>query len=486
MVQRFETDTLGTISLPENALYGIQTKRAIQNFALGTQTVHPDLIKYMIIVKQACIYTHNTLGTIDEIKCNYLLDAANILLEHFFPHHSNSSIHKKKYIPDPNALLILLEHMDFSEVFPTHCLQGGAGTSTNMNVNEVLANSALCIANLPLGSYHYIHPLDDVNKFQSTNDVYPTALRLAAIEKVRTLSQCLSKLQEAFQKKEIEFDAIPKMGRTQLMDALPITLGQEFGSYAQAIARDRWRIYKVEERLRQVNLGGTAVGNAAQTTKKYTYKVIDVLRDFTGFGIAKAEYPMDLTQNNDVFVEVSGLLKSCAVNLMKISNDVRLMNSGPKGGLGEIKLKPLQAGSSIMPGKVNPVIPEMVSQIAMQVMAYDSAISFAAASGQFELNAFMPFIAENLLSSLSLLISGVDIFRAKCIETVEADIEQCQKHLSHSTAFATALVPYLGYEMATKLYNQFQGNEAELKEYIQQENLLDADAFEALASFFQS
>ena len=253
--------------------------------------------------------------------------------------------------------------MLFRSYFCTDALQGGAGTSTNMNVNEVIANKALVLSGNMKGRYDIIHPINDVNHSQSTNDVYPTALRISCIGLVRQLSDELAKLQESLQHKEQEYNMITKIGRTQLMDALPITLGQEFGAYSQAIGRDRWRIYKVEERLRQVNLGGTAVGTGDNTHRRYGFTVVDALRDITGYGLATAEYPMDLTQNNDVFVEISGLLKSCAVNLNKICNDLRLMNSGPKGGLSEIRLDELQAGSSIMPGKVNPVIPEMVTQI---------------------------------------------------------------------------------------------------------------------------
>jgi aspartate ammonia-lyase len=238
------------------------------------------------------------------------------------------------------------------------------------------------------------------------------------------------------------------------MDAAPIALGQAFGAYAQAIARDRWRIYKVEERLRQINLGGTAVGTGAAADRRYTFRVAEVLRDLTGLGLARAEYPMDLTQNNDVFVEVSGLLKACAVNLLKISGDLRLMNSGPRGGLGEIRLEARQVGSSIMPGKVNPVIPECVAQCAMQTIANDAAITLAAASGQLELNAFMPLIADALLDSLTLLRNAATRFREACIDTLEADPAACARHLEASTAPALLLVPLLGYDAAAALANK--------------------------------
>lgn len=392
-----------------------ETKKAFENFHLNNRTVHTSLIDSMILVKQAAITAMKNLSLIEETKADAILNAC-----HFFLSNDDRSM------------------------FPTNPLQGGAGTSTNMNVNEALSLKAmeLCPA------VGHIHPLDDVNRFQSTNDVYPTALRIASISWIRKLSKEISMLQESLQEKEHIFASIKKIGRTQLMDALPITLGNEFGSYAQAIARDRWRIYKVEERLRQVNLGGTAVGTGSNANRKYTFLVIEILRDLTDIGLSRAEYPMDLTQNQDVFVEVSGLLKALAVNLMKISNDLRLMNSDP---YQEICLKPMQKGSTIMPGKVNPVIPEMISQVAIQVVGNDAAISYAAMSGQFELNAFLPLIADNLLNSLELLTNGVHIFREKCIEPLTVNMNGCKRHLLSVTAAVTSLVPLIGYEKAEHL-----------------------------------
>lgn len=264
-----------------------------------------------------------------------------------------------------------------------------------------------------------------------------------------------------------EFAEIAKLGRTELMDAVPITLGEEFGAYAQAIARDRWRIYKIEERLRQVNLGGTAVGRADTAERRYRFTVIEKLRELTGIGLAEAEYPIDITQNNDVFVEVSGLLKALAVNLMKISNDLRLMNSGPKGGLGELHLAAMQKGSTIMPGKVNPVIPEMTMQVAMRVMANDTAITMAAAHGEFELNAFLPLIADCLLESLSLLEQGVWLFRTHCIELLQPDGAQCARLLEQSCAFATAYITVLGYDAVSTIIHQCDGDAALVRQKLE-------------------
>jgi aspartate ammonia-lyase len=352
-------------------------------------------------------------------------------------------------------------------MFIVDALQGGAGTSTHMNVNEVLANLALEIMGKPRGDYAFVHPLDDVNRGQSTNDVYPTALRIAAIELLRKLSDEAAKLQECLQKRENEFGGIAKLGRTELMDATPIALGDEFGAFAQAIARDRWRLYKVEERLRLVNLGGAAVGAARGKTAKLRARALEELRLLTGIGLAGSEHPMDITQNNDVFVEVSGLLKAHAVNLLKISNDLRLMNSGPRGGLGEISLQALQAGSTIMPGKVNPVIPEMVMQVAMKAMSGDYAITEAASRGELELNAFLPLIADTLLESLELLERADFLLRTKCIDTLSPNIEHCKQILDSSTAFASSYAPSLGYDAVAQAVGCFGGDPIKLREELE-------------------
>ncbi|MBP1736425.1 MAG: aspartate ammonia-lyase [Oscillospiraceae bacterium] len=428
---RTEEDRLGTVQLPDDALYGIQTARAAENFALGHQNTSLHLIHAMIQVKKAAAMTYRKLGIGGEGVYEAIISACDLAL-------SGAA----------------------DDQFVVAALQGGAGTSTHMNVNEVLANLALGrLGNTP-GDYEMVHPLDDVNRGQSTNDVYPTALRIASIGLLRSLSDNCAKLQQALQLKENEFDDVKKLGRTELMDAVPITLGQEFGAYAQAIARDRWRLYKVEERLRQVNLGGTAVGLSDNAERKYRYGVMEQLRELTGIGLAAAEYPMDITQNNDVFVEVSGLLKALAVNLMKVSNDIRLMGSGPRGGLGELRLAPMQAGSTIMPGKVNPVIPEMVMQVSIRVMSNDCAITMAAAHGEFELNAFLPLIAHCLLESLSLLNQAVTLFRTKCVEIVEPDRKQCLSLLNRSCAFATAYTAFLGYDTVSRVVAEHSGDPA--------------------------
>ena len=419
---RREHNILGEAEFADDVLYGINTEQAAHNFDLRHHPASLELVHAIVTVKKAAAITYQRLNIGREGVYAAIAAACDDIL---------SGRHNGSFI--------------------TQALQGGAGTTVHMNVNEVIANLALLQMNKQCGQYEYVHPMDDVNRGQSTNDVYPTALRIAAIQKLRSLSEECARLQQALQLRENEFADIKKLGRTELMDAVPITLGDEFGAYAQAIARDRWRLYKVEERLRQVNLGGTAVGLSDNAERSYRFRVIEELRSLTGIGLAAAEYPMDITQNNDVFVEVSGLLKALSVNLMKIANDLRLMNSGPYGGLGEIRLKSLQQGSTIMPGKVNPVIPEMVMQCAMRVMANDTAITMASAHGEFELNAFLPLIADSLLESLQLLERAVMLFRTKCIALLLPAIDGCSRHLNSSYAFAASYAKTLGYDRVSRI-----------------------------------
>jgi aspartate ammonia-lyase len=437
---RTERDALGEMSLPDGALYGIQSARARDNFALQYKPANRRLTYALVTVKKAAALAYRKLaaGGGEAAKWDAILRACDRALAG-----------------------------DADDMFITDALQGGAGTSLNMNVNEVLANLALRLMGVPAGSYHVIHPLDDVNRGQSTNDVYPTALRIAAIELLRELSAECAKLQESLQRKENDFADIRKLGRTELMDAVPVTLGEEFGAWAQALSRDRWRLYKAEERLRQVNIGGTAVGLATNAERQYRFAIIEELRELCGIGLAAAEYPMDITQNCDVFVETSGLLKALAVNLSKVAGDLRLMNSGPRGGIGEIRLAALQRGSTIMPGKVNPVVPEMVIQCGIRVMANDCALSIAASRGEFELNAFLPLVADSLLESLELLCRAAAIFRAKCVETLEAVPERCAALLDASLAFAAAYVPRLGYDAVSGIIAENGGDAGKVREALE-------------------
>ncbi len=453
---RIEKDLLGEKKVPYDAYYGINTARAMENFNVGDKKVNFKLIKEIALIKKAAAITNEKLKRLDEEKAKAIIKASEEVIEG-----------------------------NFINEFQVNAFQGGAGTSTNMNVNEVIANRAIEILGGQKGEYHIIHPLNHVNMSQSTNDVYPTALRISAIHLLRNLSESLSELQEALQVKENEYSHIIKLGRTQLMDALPMMVGQGFGAYAKAISRDRWRIYKVEERLRQINLGGTAIGTGLNATNKYIFMMTSLIQDLTKLGIARSEYPMDITQNTDVFVEVSGLLKSAAVNLIKISNDLRLLSSGPKGGINEIQLPAVQAGSTIMPGKVNPVIPEMIAQISMRVIANDNSITTASMNGQLELNAFTPLIAESLLESLELLDNGVKIFTKKCIENIKVNKKSCKENIEKSSSLITALIHYIGYDRASELAKKALKQEKTIREILIEEDILPKEKIEKILNPYQ-
>ncbi len=425
MNYRTEKDFLGAVEIPEDAYYGVHTVRAMENFPVSGFKTPDELIRALAEVKQACALANMRAGLLEERIGESIVQAAREVAEG-----------------------------KLSDQFLTDAFQGGAGTSVNMNMNEVLANRAAVLLGGRQGDYGLVDPLDHVNLSQSTNDVFPTALKIASIRLVLDLSREIALLQGGFQVKETAFAHILKLGRTEMQDAVPITLGQEFGAFAEAMARDRWRLFKVEERLRQVNLGGTAVGTGLNAERAYIYAAIEELQGITGLGVSRSENSVDVTQNADVFVEASGLVKAAAVNLAKIAGDLRLLSAGPRGGIGEIRLRQLQAGSSIMPGKVNPVMAEMTTQVAFQVMCFDQAIAMAAASGQLELNAFLPLIAFNLLTGLRMLCRCVSLFRTRCVELIEADAERCRRWLEESLGLATVLVPYIGYERAAELSRQ--------------------------------
>jgi aspartate ammonia-lyase len=455
MEYRTEHDLLGSMSVPADVLHGIHTARARENFPLANKPVHTALVKAYGTVKLACAMTNRNLGLWSE-------DAAK----------AEAIIRACQEMADG----LLTEHI------VVDLLQGGAGTSTNMNVNEVLANRALQIMEEPAGNYQRVSPLDDINLHQSTNDTYPTALKLAAIRLLHELEENLVRLQEAFQVKEKEFAHVVKVGRTQLQDAVLTTIGREMGAYAEAFNRDRWRVYKCEERLRLVNLGGTAIGTGLAAPRQYIFSVVDTLRELTGIGFARAENLIEATQNTDVFVEVSGILKACASSLLKVCTDLRLLSSGPEAGLGELLLPQRQAGSSIMPGKVNPVIPEAVSQAAMVVMGHDITIAQACSSGNLELNAFLPVIAACLLDSCDLLAHGCDILCRHCVEGLRVNEEKCRRHVESSTSVVTALLPVLGYEKATAVVDQSQKEKKSIRQVVVAEGLLTDEEFNELIS----
>ncbi len=421
---RVEQDFLGEMKIPAGKLHGIHTERALENFPIAGRPVHPTLIEAYGTVKLACTITNRDVGAWkdDPDKADAIEAACREMAEGRLNEH------------------IVVD-----------LLQGGAGTSTNMNVNEVIANRALQILGEEPGNYQRISPLDDVNLHQSTNDTYPTSLKLAAIMLLRSLEEKIVALQQAFQELEKRFAHVVKVGRTQFQDAVLTTLGREMSAYAEVMGRDRWRVYKCEERLRVVNLGGTAIGTGQAAPRQYIFGVVDILRELTGIPFARAENLVDATQNSDLFVEVSGILKAHASSLFKICTDLRFLSSGPEAGIGEIRLPQRQAGSTIMPGKVNPVIPEAVSQAAMQAIGHDQTIALAVSSGNLELNAFLPLVAACMLDGLDHLARANDILCRHCVVGIEADEERCRQHVEGSTAAVTALVPALGYEGASRI-----------------------------------
>ena len=451
---RIERDALGEVAVPADALWGIHTARSIVNFPLAGRPVHPELVRAYGAVKLACARTNRGLDAwTDAAKADAIDRACREMADGMLTAH------------------VVVD-----------ALQGGAGTSLNMNVNEVLANRALALLGAAPGRYDLVSPFDDINLHQSTNDTFPTALRLAAIRLIQALESEVLALQEAFQVKERAFAHVVKVGRTEMQDAVLTTLGREMGAFAEAFNRDRWRIYKCEERLRVVNLGGTAIGTGLAAPRDFIFRVVDGLREITAIGFARAENLVEATANADVFVEVSGILKACAVSLVKVCGDLRLLSSGPEGGFGEIRLPAAQAGSSIMPGKVNPVIPEAVTQAATLVMGYDQVIAAAVAAGSLELNPFLPLVAHCLLESLELLARSCRTLRERCVKGIEADEARCRRQVENSTATVTALAPVLGYDGAGQLFEYARDHGLSIKEAAIDGGFVTPEQFDELTS----
>ena len=451
---RREHDQLGDRDVPDEALHGIHTERAVENFPLLGHPVHRNLARAYGAVKLAALRTNRSLGYLHD-------DAATGALERACHELFDGAL----------APAVVVD-----------ALQGGAGTSTNMNVNEVLANRALDILGRPRGSYDAVSPADHVNLHQSTNDTFPTALRIAAIWGLRDLERAVLGLQEAFQGRERTFAHVVKIGRTEYQDAVLTTLGRGMGAYADALSRDRWRLAKCEERLRVVNFGGTAIGTGLAAPRDYIFRATETLREITGLGLARAENLVDATQNADVFVEVSGLMKALAATLVKICGDLRLLSSGPEGGIGEIRLPARQAGSSIMPGKVNPVIPEAVTQAALLTIGHDQALTIAASMGSLELNPFLPLVAHCLLGSFDVLAGACRIFGSHCVAGIEADEAACRRHVENATASATALVPLIGYARASELVALARAEDGGLKAVAVKHGFVTAEQFDACTS----
>ncbi|MEO8577979.1 MAG: aspartate ammonia-lyase [Gemmatimonadales bacterium] len=421
---RLEHDLLGDREVPAHALYGIQTLRAIENFAIsGVELCEfPALISAIAAVKEAAAESNRDLGLLNAVVAQSIIDACREIREG--QHH---------------------EH------FRVDMVQGGAGTSTNMNANEVIANRALELTDRNRGDYDVISPNSHVNLSQSTNDVYPTAIKLAMHSSIEDLKTAMGALAGAFLLKGVEFAPHLKMGRTQLQDAVPMTLGQEFTAFAHTMLEDVDRLTEAQALIREINMGATAIGTGITALPGYAESVRSHLSRITGLELITAPDLVEATSDTGVFVQLSGVVKRCAVKLSKICNDLRLLSSGPRAGLGEINLPPMQPGSSIMPGKVNPVIPEVVNQVCFDIIGGDVTVTMAAESGQLQLNVFEPIIAFRLLNGMIMLTRACEVLRTRCVEGITANVERMRHFVEHSIGIVTALVPILGYETATEI-----------------------------------
>ena len=448
---RVEKDYLGEVEIDDSVYYGISTYRALDNFNVSTQKVNINIIRELVNIKKQAAFVNVKLKFLDKEIGQAIIKACDRVLQG-----------------------------EFKDQFVVNRYQGGAGTSANMNVNEVLANIALETLGFDKGEYDKVHPINHVNLHQSTNDVFPTAIKIACIKEIRNLADQYAELQRTFQEKETEFGSVIKLGRTQYMDAVPVLAGQMFGAYAETFSRDRWRIYKVEERLRTVNIGGTAIGTGINAPVKYTFMMTSLLQDSTNIGLSRAENLIDNTQNLDAFVEVSSLLKVAATSLIKIGNDLRFLASGPHGGIGEIILQDNQVGSSIMPGKVNPVIVEMTIMNAHQVLSNDSLISNLVSGGNLELNAFVPMIGETLLESLELLTNTIEKFNNKCAKYIAVNKDKCLENLEKSHSLITPLITLIGYDKASKLVKEANQRNMRIKGVIIENGLFSNEELDEL------
>jgi aspartate ammonia-lyase len=443
MSGRIEKDSIGSKVVPDSVLYGIQTLRAMENFPITGVPIHPQLVIALAHVKKAAAQANAELKRLPHEIAQAIVQAAEEVC-----------------------------NGQWADQFIVDSIQGGAGTSINMNMNEVLANRALDIMGYAKGDYFHCSPNNHVNMSQSTNDAIPTALRIAAYSLAEKLLETMREVQQEFAHKQLQFNDVIKMGRTHLQDAVPIRMGQEFGAYAKVLDRDIERIKRATDGLLSVNIGATAVGTGLNATLEYIHLVVKLLANDLRIPIRSAEDLVDATQNTDAYTELSASLKVCAVNLSKICNDIRLMASGPMVGLNELLLPPRQPGSSIMPGKVNPVMAEVVNQVAFQVMGNDHTICMASEAGQFELNVMGPVIAFNLLQSLQVMQRALDVFNRFALEGMEANRIRCQAYVDQSFGIVTALNPHLGYDVAAQLVKEAMATGMSIKELILERSLL--------------
>lgn len=453
MNHRIEHDLLGEREVPMGAYYGVHTLRALENFPISGIPIstYPNMVRALACVKQACAFANRELGLLEDKQADAIVKACEEIRA--------GKLHSQ---------------------FVVDVIQGGAGTSTNMNANEVIANRALELLGFERGDYKQLHPLEHVNLSQSTNDAYPTAIKVALQFEIAELIHAMEVLRLAFADKANEFKDILKMGRTQLQDAVPMTLGQEFSTYAVMLEEDQNRLREAALLIREINLGATAIGTGINAHPEYAALACKYLSEVTGISYVTAGNLVEATQDAGAFVQLSGVLKRVAVKLSKVCNDLRLLSSGPRTGLGEINLPAVQAGSSIMPGKVNPVIPEVVNQIAFLVIGNDVTVSFAAESGQLQLNAFEPIIAHSLFDNLIYLRNGCLTLAERCVRGITANHERLKEHMSRSVGIVTALNPFIGYENASSVAKEAYSTNKSVTEIVLERGLLTKEELDEI------
>jgi len=451
MKYRIESDSIGQREVPADAYYGVQSLRGAENFPITGQRLRPEFIVSLAEIKKTCAICNHLSGELSFEITQAISQAADEIISGKF---------HDQFICDP--------------------IQGGAGTTANMNANEVIANRAIEILGGEKGAYSIVHPNDHVNRSQSTNDVIPTAAKLTTAKLLKGALEQLGRLRDALGEKAVEFHDVIKMGRTQMQDAVPIRMGSEFGAYRQAIARDLVRLARAGEEMVAVNLGGTAIGTALNAKPEYIDSLAPILSEITGLPVIKAEDLVDGTQNLDSFAYVSSALKTCAISCSKIANDLRLMSSGPRCGFEEINLPPMQNGSSIMPGKVNPVIPEVMSQVAFCIIGNDTCITMAAEAGQLELNYAEPVLYHKLFESIVALTGAVQTFVDRCVSGITANRERCAELVEESVGVITAICPQVGYKKSAKVAKKAIATGKSVREVLKEENLMSEDEIETI------
>ncbi len=452
---RIEMDSLGEVHVPADALWGAQTQRAVENFPISGLRQSADYIAVSALVKRAAAEVNMALGQLDERRARAIIEAAQQIVDGRWHEH---------FVVDP--------------------FQAGAGTSHNMNTNEVIANLANEALGGARGRYTPVHPNDHVNMAQSTNDVIPTIIRVAAMRKIARLLPVLDALVAALADKAREFDAVLKPGRTHLQDAVPVRLGQEFGAYAQAVRLDRERIARAAENLKRLGIGGTASGTGLNSHPQYHMAMVAKLSELTGVTFVSSGNLFESMQSTADFLDVSAALRTLAVTLTRIANDLRLLSSGPTSGLGEIMLPSMQPGSSIMPGKVNPSIAEMLNMVCYHVMGNDQTIMLCSQAGQLELNVMMPILAYNLLQAIEILTNGVRVFVERCVRGITANVARCRELAERSMGLATALNPYIGYAAAAKVAQEALARGVSLRQVVLEKGLLTAEQLDKLLDPF--